>query len=507
MTNEEKTKRIARNTIFLYIRTFVLLVVSLYTSRILLQSLGVEDYGVYNVVGGFVGMFSIAVGPISSSISRFLTFQLGKDDIDKLKTTFSTSVNVQIGFSLILLIIGESFGVWFLNYKLHIPEDSMVAANWVLQCSLMSMVMSLINVPYFASIVAHERMDTFAYMSILEVALKLFLTLSLLIISFNRLIFYSIGIVVIGFIMRTIYGVYCTRKFEECHYEFKFDKLLFKDISGFAWWSFLGNTAYTFNTQGVSILMNLFFGVVLNAAKGIAMQVESAIMTFINSFTTAFNPQIIKSYAEDDKKYMFTLMCRGSKFSYFLFLLLIIPIEFEANTILNIWLGDVPNYSVSFLRLSLISTASMMVGNPFMQGIMASGQIRNYQIAVSLFAILIFPSTWIAYKIGLSPESYYWVCIITYNILIWIRMWFVKRILDFNIGTFVSDVFVPIVYCTVLSLIPPFIIYFLMPDSILRFIVLSFVSVITTIIVSLAVGMTKGERTFILNKARGLLKV
>ena len=481
-------------------RTFFTMIVSLYTTRVIIRELGIDDYGVYNVVGGFVGMFSIIVGPISNAISRFLTFELGKGNLDRLKITFSTSVNVQIVFGLIIIIIGETFGIWFLNYKLNIPTGSLIAANWVLQCSLISMVISLINVPFFSSIVAHEKMDAFAYMSILEVILKLLLALSLSLSINNKLIFYSIGILAIGIIMRGLYGVYCTRKFEECHYELKFDKAIFKEMFGFAWWSFFGNTSYILNTQGVSMLMNIFFGVVINTAKGIAMQVEGAVLSFVNSFMSAFNPQITKSYAENNMEYMYSVMCRGSKFSFYLLLLFIIPIEFEAPLILKLWLGEVPEYSVSFLRLSLISVASLMLGNPFLQGILATGTIKGYEIAVTIVGCLVFPLTWVAYKIGFYPEIFYWIYIFIYNVLIWIRMWFCKRILGFRIKNFVKGVFIPVILCTLLSIPVPGIIFFMMDDTIVRLLVLTLSSFITSTIIILSVGMTSMERKYILSK-------
>lgn len=505
-TAEVKNKRIARNTIFLYIRTFITMIVSLYTSRIILQALGVDDYGVYNVVGGFVGMFSIAVGPISSAVSRFITYGLGKGDIAKVKLTFSTSVNVQFVLGIIIVLIGETFGLWFLNNKLNIPPDSMVAANWVLQCSIISMVIGLINIPFSASIVAHEKMDIFAYMSILEVGLKLCLVFLVLFAPFNKLIFFSVGVLVNALIMRLIYGIYCTKKFEECRYEFKFDKSIFKEMTGFAWWSFLGSTAYIFNTQGVSMLMNIFFGVVLNTAKGLAMQVESAVISFVNSFTTAFSPQITKSYAEGNLDYMYSVMCRGSKFSIYLFLLFMIPLEFEAPQVLKLWLGEEPDYSALFLRLSMLCTATMMLGSPFLQGISATGVIRNYQIAVTVIGWLVFPLTWVAYRLGFSPEIFYWIYFVIYNILVWVRMWFVRRLLGFKIKDFLYDVFFPVIRCGILSVIPALCICQLMDDSVLRLFVLTGACTVTTSITVLYAGMSKNERAFVISRIQRVIK-
>lgn len=505
-STEVKNRRIMRNTLFLYIRTFFTMIVSLYTSRVVLRQLGIDDYGVYNVVGGFVSMFYIIVGPISNAISRFLTFELGKGNLNRLKDTFSTSVNVQLLLGLIVILIGETFGMWFLNNKLNIPESSMIAANWVLQCSILSMVIGLINVPYYSSIVAHEKMDAFAYVSIVEVILKLLLALSLLKIATNKLIFYSVGIVLIGLVMRLIYSVYCSRKFEECHYELKFDIATFKTMFGFAWWSFLGNTAYVFNTQGISMLMNIYFGIILNTAKGIAMQVEGAVMTFVNSFTTAFNPQITKSYAENNREYMYSIMCRGSKFSYFLLLMLIIPIEFETPIILRLWLSESPEYSISFMRLTLINSATMLLGSPFLQGILATGNIKYYQIAVTIIGLCVFPISWIAYWKGCPPEIYFLISIVIYNLLIWVRMWFIKKLLGFKIRLFFENVFIPIIRCTIIAVIPTFIIWLFMRDGYLRLITITIVNFVTTPLIVYFWGMTKGERGYTTAKLESIYK-
>ena len=502
---EVKNRRIARNTVFLYLRTFFTMLVSLYTSRIILQALGVDNYGVYNVVGGLVGMFTIATGPISSAISRFLTFGLGKGDTTHLRRVFSTSINLQGLMGLVIVLLGETVGLWFLNREMRIPAESLVAANWVLQFTIASIVLDLLNLPYSAAMLAHEKMDVFAYMSILAVILKLGLVLLLLVVDMNKLIFFGAGCLVTSVVMRAIYMVYCSRNFAECRYEFCWDRSLIKDMTGFALWTFLGNTAYMFNTQGVSMLMNVFFGVVLNTAKGLAMQVESSVMSFVNSFTTAFSPQITKSYAEGNKEYMFSVMCRGSKFSIFLFFLFMIPLEFEAPTVLRLWLGEEPEYSAQFLRLSMLCTATMMLGGPFLQGINATGNIRNYQIAVTLAGWLVFPLTWIAYRVGAAPSAFYWIYFVVYNILVWVRMWFVRRLLDFRIRRFLYEVFIPVVMCGILASLPPFAVSRLMPESVLRLFVLTGVSVVSTGIIVLYLGMNTREREFALSKIKKTL--
>lgn len=500
-----KNARIAKNTALLYVRTLFTMLVSLYTSRVILETLGIDNYGVYNVVGGFVAMFAIVTGPITNAISRFLTYGLGKGDIENLRTTFSTSINIQLGLGLIVVLLGETVGVWFLNNKLNIPADCMTGAHWALQSSIAATVLSLINTPYSAAIIAHEKMSAFAFMSILDVMLKLGLALSLVKLPFDALITYSVGLVFIYLIQRIVYGIYCTRNFSECRYQAVFDKTTFREMTGFAWWTFLGNTAYMFNSQGVAMLMNIFFGVIINTAKGIAAQVEAAVLSFVTSFTTAFTPQITKSYAEGNIEYMYTIMCRGSKFSIFLLLLFIIPLEFEATTVLQIWLGEVPEYSAQFLQLSLLCAAVMQLGSPFYQGLIATGNIRNYQIAVTIVGCIVFPLTWIAYRLGASAGVFYWIFFIVYNIIIWIRMWYVRKQLEFPIKTFLTQVFIPILKCSALSIIPAIIICQTMPPTIYRLFATTGLTIITTSIIVLYIGMTRNERLFIISKIKAKL--
>jgi O-antigen/teichoic acid export membrane protein len=356
LSYKQDNGRIAKNTLLLYMRTILVMLVSLFTSRVVLSALGGDDYGIYNVVGGVVAMFTVVSGALSASISRFITFELGRNDIEKLKRIFSTSINIQIGISLLILLLGETIGVWFLNYKMNIPVERLDAANWVLQCSLITFIINLISVPYNAAIIAHEKMSAFAYISILEVILKLLIVYLLYISMWDKLIVYSSLLVLVAIIIRMVYGVYCNRCFVETRYLLVYDRALIKNMTSFAGWGFFTNTAYMFNTQGINILINMFFGVGVNAACGITMQVEAAIMKFVNDFTTALNPQITKSYAMNDFDTMNKLVIRGAKFSYFLLFILSLPILIETDYILGLWLEEVPEHTVAFVRLAIIGT-------------------------------------------------------------------------------------------------------------------------------------------------------
>lgn len=499
-TAAQKNQRIAKNTVLLYIRTAFTMLVSLYTSRIILKVLGVDNYGIYNVVGGTIAMFSLFSGSLSGAISRFITFGLGEGNAVKLRNIFTTSIFIQIGLSLLILILAEIVGVWFVNAKLNIPSDRLYAAHWVLQFSILTFIVGLISVPYNACIIAHEHMKIFAYIGILEVVLKLLFVVTLYFSSYDKLIVYSGSLALISLILRIIYGAYCKRHFEECKGRLYIDKFLLKEMIGYAGWSFFGNTASLFNTQGVNILINLFFGVTLNAARGIVSQVEGAVMQFVNNFMTAITPQITKSYAMDDKEYMFTLICRGAKFSFFLLLFFSIPIELEAQTILQLWLGTVPEHTVVFLRLSLVGTVMVLLGNTCYTGIMATGRIRNYQLWITIVGCLVFPITWIAYRLGAPAWSTYLIYAIIYGLLNWIRLFFLKKLLGFPISMFARKVIYPVLYVTSLTVILPLFLYVKIEPSLIRLVLLTGVSCISATINIYLFGLDEGEKKTILLK-------
>ena len=490
-------KRIAKNTLFLYLRTLIILVVSLYTSRIVLNALGVEDYGIYNVVGGVVAMFNVISGALSSAISRFITFELGKGISEKLKTVFSTSVNIQVFFAIIILIIGEIVGVWFLNYKMNIPTERMVAANWVLQLSLLTFCVNLTNIPYNACIIAHEKMDVFAYVSIFEAVLKLLICYLIIVSPWDKLIFYASLQVCVVAIIRITYTVYCRKYFEESHYHFVFDKQTMKEMTGFVGWNLFTNSAYVFNTQGVNILINIFFGVTINAARGIATQVESAIMQLVNSFTTALNPQITKNYAAGNNDEMVSLVCRGAKFSYYLLFLFALPVIVETDSILKIWLKLVPPHAVNFVRLAIIAALMNIIGKTGFTACMATGNIRRYVLWVTSIGFLAFPLTWVAFALGAPSEATYIVFIIVYAAVEAVRLWIMKDLLHFPVGLFVREVVVKIVFVTVLSAIIPVIFTSLIEPSLIRVICTIIISVISAALTIYLFGLTTNERQLI----------
>lgn len=504
-TQQENTKRIAKNTLILYVRTLFTMLVSLYTSRVILNTLGVSDFGICNVVGGVVAMFSVISNSLSSSISRFITFELGHGDINKLRRIFSTSVNIQIGIALIIVILAECIGVWFVNNKLNIPRDRLVAANWVFQCSLLSFATGLISVPYNACIIAHEQMSAFAYMSILETILKLVIVYMLLISPYDKLISYSILFFIVAIIMRIIYGWYCKSRFVECNYKFIYDKPLIKEMTGFAGWSFFGNTAYMLNTQGVDMLINIFFGVTLNAAKGVASQVQNAVMQFVGNFTIALNPQITKSYASGERDYMNKLICRGAKFSYFLLLIFTVPIVCEADYILHIWLKTVPKYAPIFLRLMLFGTLMTLLGNTMLTAIQATGNIRRYQLWITITGCFVFPLTWIAYKLGLPPESTYVIYIVIYFLLNFVRVYIAKGLINFPVRLYLFDVVFRVVIVSIIAFILPLLVIHYLEPGFIRLCISCIVGLISSLLTINILGLEQVEREIIYKKISYLL--
>ena len=339
-SNSQKIKRIAKNTAFLYIRMVLLMLINLYVSRVVLSALGVEEFGVYNVVGGFVALFSILSGSLTAAISRFITFELGKNNEARLKQVFSMSITVLLALSFLIILLSETIGLWFFNTKIVIPAGREFAAFWCYQFSVVAFVINLLSIPYNACIVAHERMSTFAYVGLFEGFGKLIIAWSLCVYAGDKLVFYALLLMLLSLIIRLIYGVYCKKHFSECVFRINRDRALFKEMFAFSSWNFIGAASGTLRDYGGSVLLNIFFGPSLNAARGLAMQVNSAVSSFSTNFMTALNPQIIKAYAENDKDYLFKLLFGGAKCALFPLLLVSMPIIFNVDFVLKIWLKN-----------------------------------------------------------------------------------------------------------------------------------------------------------------------
>lgn len=493
-------KRIAKNTLLLYVRMLFMMAVSLYTSRVILHTLGVEDFGIYNVVGGVVAMFSVISGSLSSAISRFITYELGKGDKEKLIRIFSSSVTIQIGLGLIILVLAEAIGIWFLNAKMTIPTNRMYAANWVFQLSILTFIINLISVPYNAAIIAHERMSAFAYISILEVVAKLVIVYLLLVSPIDKLIFYAILMAAVALIIRFVYGYYCKRHFEECTYHFIFDKKLLKKMFGFAGWNFIGAASAVLRDQGGNIVINLFCGPAVNAARGIAYQVNNAISGFVSNFMMALNPQITKSYASGDRDYMMTLIHQGARLSFYILLLLSLPVIINAHYILSLWLKIVPEHTTLFVQFVLVFAMSESISNPLITAMLATGNIRNYQIVVGGLQMMNLPISYVLLRYGCIPETVLIVAICISQCCLAARLYMLRGMIGLSVREYMGKVYVNVLGVTILSAVIPGISSHYLNETFISFLVVCVISVLCTFTVIYFVGCNQKERQLISSK-------
>lgn len=505
MQQENKSannKRIAKNTLLLYVRMFFLMLISLYTSRVVLNALGVEDYGIYNVVGGFVSLFSVLCGSLSTSISRFLTFELGKSkNSSKLNVVFFSALSIQLLIATIILLIGETAGTWFINTRLVIPVERLHAAQYVFQFSLLTFCIQLFIVPYNAAIIAHEKMQAFAYISIIEALGKLLVAYSLVHSQDDRLVLFAILIATVQCVTSMIYVGYCYKNFVECRLHICIDKKLLRQMFGFAGWTFIGSSAIHLRDQGGNILINMFFGPSVNAAHGLSMKVNTVVQQFVNNFMTALNPQIIKNYACGDYSYMYNLIYIGSRASFYLLLLITLPILISTKTILHLWLGVVPEYTAEFVKLLMILAMSDALSNPIITAQSATGKIRNYQLVVGGTLLLNLPIVYCLFRMELGPENSIIVSILLSQVCLFLRLYMFKRnVNSFHIKAFFINVYFNVWLVSIVASILPIILSYYLNQSITTFIVLTFICLITTVISIFYVGCSRWERKLIIEK-------
>lgn len=496
--NFSNNKRIAKNTLLLYGRMLLMMLIGLYTSRVVLNALGVEDYGIYNVVGGVVSMFTLLSGSLSASISRFITFELGKGNREDLNHVFCASVNVQVSLIIIITILLESIGLWFLNNKLVIPADRLNAANWVFQLSVATFAVNLWSVPYNATIIAHEKMSVFALIGLFESCAKLLIAFAILKNPIDRLVFYSILIFLVGLIQRSIYTYYCKTHFEECKYKFFWDTNKIKEIFGFTGWNFIGASAAVLNNQGGNILLNLFCGPAVNAARGVAMSINHSVSGFVHNFMTALNPQITKSYASGNRDYMFNLIFRGARFSYYILLILVLPILFSTHYILELWLGIVPEHADTFAQLVLLLSLTDSLAYPLVTAMLATGKIKTYQIVVGGLQLFNLPLCYISLYIGFPPESVFVISIIVAILSEMARVIMLKNMIGLSVRKFIEKVFVNVLLVSFLAAIIPFLFKcFLDRESFVFFCEITALSILCSIFSVLFIGCNKSERNMI----------
>lgn len=495
-------KRIAKNTMLLYVRMMLIMVVQLYTSRVVLNTLGIVDYGLYNVVGGIVTMFAFLDGAMISSTQRYLTFELGTGNVSRIQQVFTTSVQIHAIISFIVLVLCETVGLWFFYHKMVIPEDRMVAAMWVLQLSMLAMIVQIMSTPYNAIIIAHERMGIYAVISIVEVVLKLVIVYLLLIGNFDKLILYAILILSVQLLVRGIYTTYCRRHFPESKLIRIFDKSLIREMSNFAGWNLMGNFAAVMYDTGLNMLLNMFFGPAVNAARAISIQVEAAIHRFASNFQTAVNPQITKLYAQGDREEHHKLIFRSSKFTFFLLLILMLPVAVEAGPILTLWLKIVPEHTIIFMRLLFCITIVNAVANPLTISAAATGNIKAYQITLSLILLTIVPISWLVLKIGAQPYAVFVTMLAVCSVTFFVRLLFMRKMIALSIGRYAMSVLLPCLGVGVAAVILSLCWRWLIPSGTWSWVFVCMLSVLSTFAIITLCGLSTSERMFIVNAVK-----
>jgi O-antigen/teichoic acid export membrane protein len=502
---QENNKRIAKNTIFLYFRTLLTMIVSLFTSRVILNTLGIVDYGLNNVVAGVITLFSFLNGALGASTSRFLTFELGRNDTDKLRKVFRTAFNLHAVLAIIVVIFCETAGLWIVNHVLVIPSERLFACNIIYQYVVVSALLSITQVPMNAQIISHERMSVYAYMGISDAVLKLAVAYLIIISAFDKLVTLGTLNLCISLGMYVFYNIYCKKHFVEYNFGFKTDKRLLREMTGFSVWSLFGHLQVMLKNQGINILINIFFGPAVNAANAIAYQVNNAITSFANNFTTALVPPMIKSYAANEMNEMKNLIFKGARFSFFLLLFFSIPAILETKIILHLWLKNVPEYSIILTRLIIVFILIESYAFTVWTTVNATGKIRNYHLIMAGIFSLNLPISYLSYKLGADPSAALIVSDILCIAVIPVRLFFLKKAINISIFEYVKKVFG--INCVVFaaSMILPLSVHLYMPYSIDRFLIVSFASILSSIVAVYLLGLTNGEKKYITNLLKNKL--
>jgi len=493
----------------LYLRSIFCLLVSLYSSRLILNALGVDDYGINNAVAGFASMFTLVTGSLASAISRFLTFEQGTGNKQKQKEIFAISLNLMIGFAIIIFLLSETIGVWFVQTKMTIPPGRETAAMWTFRCAVITVMTGLIVSPFNSALLSHEKMDIYAIISVIEAILRLGLALFLAFgaYSVDRLILYTIVWTLCTLFLQVFAIIYSAFHFQECRFRLCFNKKLFQELFRYAGWNFVGSFSGTLSGQGVNTLINVFYGPAVNAARGLSNTVQNAIAMFVNNFTIALTPQITKAYASNDMQYVKYLTYRGSRFSFFIMYLFSLPVILEAHFVFSLWLGQVPEHTVNFNRLALIICQLGLLYGIFGNVQNASGNIRNYNLVMSLITLLQFPLSWFFLRLGYKPEIIYIISIFTTVLCAFASHHIVMKTLNYNFSGLMKEVYLPELKVVLCSIILPLLSVLLLPYSWWRFLITCTLCVCCTVPSTLFLGCLPSEREYIYNIVRTKLPV
>ena len=495
--------RIAKNTMFLYVRMLFSMVVALYSSRVALQVLGVEGFGLYTIVGGVVTMFAFFNAAMSNATQRFFSFEIGRQDFQKLTRTFGATFNIHVIISLIILVLAETVGLWFVNSKLNFPFEQVTAVNVVYQFSIFTFLIGVLRVPFNAMIIANERMIVYSYLTIFEVFFKLLAIFLLFIIEYNKLELYAALIFSIALVISLVYVAYCIKNFKSCKFSLNYDKFLYGVLLGYSGWNLFGNIAAVAKGQGTNVLLNMFFvgtSSVLNASYGVSIQVQSALNLFVSNFQLAVNPQIIKFYADNNLKAMEKLIIQSSKLSFFLMSLIAIPILFEVDFLMNFWLDKMPKFTPLFVFFIAINLLIDSLSGPLMTGVQATGKIKYYQIVVGGIVFLNLPVSVLVLNFYLIPEMVFYVSIFMSVMAFFARLYFAKKVYGFAVFKYLTQILFRVFPVFGLCLLLPYFIHESMATGLLRFIVLAVCSGGISILLMILLGTDKSEKEFVKSK-------
>lgn len=499
MDNSLKNARIIKNSIILFLRMFFTLGVTLYVSRVLLENLGVEDFGIYNVVGGVVTMMAFLSGAMTSATQRFLSYELAKNNIDKLSKVFSMSINIHWLMLLLIIITAQTVGFWFVNSKLVITPERLSAANVVYQCAVFSFCCSVLSVPYGAAIIAHEKMNVFAYISVIEASSKLAMVLYIAFYEKDKLEIYSVIMAFISFLMLICNYVYSKISFEETRYKFLWDAKLFKTLVSFSGWSLFGNLSAVAANQGVNILLNLFFGVAINASRAIAFQINNAVTGFVTSLQMSINPQIVKSYATKNIAYMNQLITCGSKYTFFLLYVLTLPIFYQTEAVLDLWLVNPPEYAHLFCKLVLVDALITSLSGSLITAAQATGRIRLYQFIIGGALLLNLPISYLVLRYGADSTSVFYVSIAASILALILRLVMLRLMIGLDIRKFITDVIVKCIFVIISSNFFLFLCDLSVANGFFELLNVTLLLLVINLLVIYLFGLKSFERLFIKN--------
>ena len=496
-TSNQKYKRMAKNAGMLYIRMLLTMAVTLYTSRVVLQTLGVDDFGIYSVVAGFVTMLGFLNSAMSSATQRFLSFELGKPGNKDMRGIFSMSLNIHVLIAVFVLVLGETVGLWFVKTQMTIPADRMLAAEWVFHFALLSFMVTIVSVPYNALIIAHERMSVFAWVSIIDVTLKLLIVFMLSWFGMDKLILYAVLSLAVVFIVFMVYRSYCKIRFKESRFRLYWDKKLFNIMLSYTGWNLWGNIAAVMSGQGVNVLLNIFFGPSVNAARAIAMQVSAALNSFVQNLQAAINPQIIKSYAADDMTYMHRLVCYGAKYNFFVLLLLSLPVLNNLEEILSVWLGVVPEGTAIFAQLVIYTILIDSLSPSLMTAAQATGHIKLYQFVVGGILLLNVPASYIILEAGGAPQTVFYVAIILSVIALFARIQLISKLVNMKKRRYIADAIAPVISVSALVFLINNFVDSHFTVSLIGFLLSVVASGVLVVVAILIVGLKRNERALL----------